>query len=156
MPGRLDPEPIQRRDFLGLASMTAAGVAVFGSLIGMLRLAKPRVLPEASSRFRVGKPDDIRPGTSQIITAHNVRLVRTDEGIAALSLVCTHLGCIVSEEADGFSCPCHGSKFSVEGNVVAGPAPRALAWLSVSQTPDGSIVVDKAKQVAAGNFFRVA
>jgi Rieske Fe-S protein len=136
--------------------MAASGIAIFGSLIGMLRLAKPRVLPEASSRFRVGKPGDIRPGTSQLIPEQNVRLVRTDEGIAAMSLICTHLGCIVSEMKEGFECPCHGSKFSAGGDVVAGPAPRALPWLSVSQTPDGSIVVDKSKEVAAGNFFHVA
>ncbi len=156
MPGRLEPEPIQRRDFLGLASMAASGIAIFGSLIGMLRLAKPRVLPEASMRFRVGRAEDIRLGSSEVISEQNVRLIRTDQGIAAMSLICTHLGCIVSESEEGFGCPCHGSKFSAEGEVIGGPAPRALAWLSVSQAPDGSIVVDKSKQVAAGQFFEVA
>lgn len=48
--------------------------------------------------------------------------------ITAFSPLCTHLGCAYRWEAqkDVFSCPCHGSKFSVTGDVIAGPANRAL------------------------------
>ena len=55
MSGRLDPEPMPRRDFLGLAGLWAAGTAIFGSIIGMARLPVPNVLPEASQRFRIGE-----------------------------------------------------------------------------------------------------
>jgi cytochrome b6-f complex iron-sulfur subunit len=72
-----------------------------------------------------------------------------------MSLVCTHLGCIVSATDGGFLCPCHGSEFDKDGNVVSGPAPSALAWLAVSQTADGTLLVDTSIEVPAGQFYAV-
>jgi cytochrome b6-f complex iron-sulfur subunit len=154
MPGRLEPEPIPRRDFLGLAGLWTAGVAIFGSIIGMARLPVPNVLPEASSRFRIGRPQEFPAGSAKTIAGRNVRIVSGEAGLAAISLVCTHLGCIVGETAEGFSCPCHGSRFTHEGNVVQGPAPRALRWLHLSQAADGTLVVDAEAEVKAGTFYR--
>ena len=94
------------------------------------------------------------PGSSKIITEHNVRLVSTEEGFAAMSMVCTHLGCIVKETDAGFSCPCHGSKFDADGNVTGGPAPSALPWLAVSQAADGSLVIDKEQKIKPGQYYR--
>jgi Rieske Fe-S protein len=44
------------------------------------------------------------------------------------SAVCTHMGCIVNQIADGrIDCPCHGSEYSItDGAVLAGPAPKPL------------------------------
>jgi Rieske Fe-S protein len=44
------------------------------------------------------------------------------------SAVCTHMGCIVNQIADGrIDCPCHGSEYSItDGAVLAGPAPMPL------------------------------
>jgi Rieske Fe-S protein len=44
------------------------------------------------------------------------------------SAVCTHMGCTVSQIADGrIDCPCHGSEYSIKnGAVLAGPAPKPL------------------------------
>jgi len=121
----------------------------------MARLPKPSVLPEAAHRFRVGKPAEFPPGTVKIVPEHNVRMIATEAGVAALSLVCTHLGCIVAESSEGFKCPCHGSRFSPDGKVIGGPAPRPLRWLEVSQAADGSLVVDKDREVNAEQFFKV-
>ena len=43
--------------------------------------------------------------------------------------VCTHLGCIPlanSGETEGWTCPCHGSKYDGSGRVTRGPAPKNL------------------------------
>lgn len=155
MSGRLDPEPLPRRDFLGLAGLWSAALAVCGSLVGMALLPKPRVTPEASSRFRAGRPAEFPPGTVKVLPEHKVRIVATNEGIAAMSLICTHLGCIVGETADGFLCPCHGSRFDRQGNVLGGPAPQPLRWLAVSQAADGNLIIDTAVDVPPGRFYTV-
>ncbi|MFH1279230.1 MAG: Rieske 2Fe-2S domain-containing protein [Candidatus Eisenbacteria bacterium] len=154
MPSRLEPEPLPRRDFLGLAGLWAAGAAIVGSIAGMARLPVPQVLPEADRRFRIGKPGEFPPGTSRIIPGRNVRVVSEERGIAAVSLVCTHLGCIVSETSDGYSCPCHGSKFGRGGEVIQGPAPRPLRWLEISRAADGALVVDGDREVDPWTFYR--
>ena len=55
-------------------------------------------------------------------------LKKTDGRIVAFSPRCTHLGCAYHWDASKqmFACPCHGSLFSPEGSVIAGPAPRPL------------------------------
>jgi cytochrome b6-f complex iron-sulfur subunit len=156
MSNRLEPDPIPRRDFLGIASMWSAAIAVFGSAIGMARLAKPSVLPEASKRFRIGKAAEFQPGTDKLITEQSVRVVCDNEGVAAMSLICTHLGCVVGKTETGFKCPCHGSVFDEQGNVVGGPAPRGLPWLAVSQAADGALVVDKGSEVPQDQHFDIA
>lgn len=52
---------------------------------------------------------------------------RTEEGeYRALGARCTHLGCQVRPARNALICPCHGSSFSWEGEVLRGPAQKAL------------------------------
>lgn len=53
--------------------------------------------------------------------------------VTAFSPLCTHLGCayLWQEERKNFACPCHGSLFSITGDVIAGPASRPLDRYSV-------------------------
>ena len=52
------------------------------------------------------------------------------------SAVCTHVGCLCNQVADGtIDCPCHGSKFTITtGAVVAGPAPSPLPAAPITVT----------------------
>jgi Rieske Fe-S protein len=64
----------------------------------------------------------------------DVLVVREPTGrVLAFSRRCPHLGCSlsVSEARDGFTCPCHGSRFDLMGRRVAGPAERDLTGLQV-------------------------
>ncbi|MEJ2471872.1 MAG: Rieske (2Fe-2S) protein [Desulfuromonadales bacterium] len=56
----------------------------------------------------------------------------------ALSAVCTHLGCIVAwqKQAGEFLCPCHGGRFSAEGQVLGGPPPSPLESFPVKLEGD--------------------
>ena len=47
-------------------------------------------------------------------------------GFLALSTKCTHLGCMVQLNEDGYACPCHASSFDNFGEVLAPPATRPL------------------------------
>jgi menaquinol-cytochrome c reductase iron-sulfur subunit len=53
---------------------------------------------------------------------------QADGKVVAFGPQCTHLGCAYhwDENKSGFICPCHSSIFSVDGKVLAGPAPRPL------------------------------
>ena len=49
-------------------------------------------------------------------------------GLRAVSLRCTHLGCLLRFNAAerSWDCPCHGSRFATDGSVIHGPATAAL------------------------------
>lgn len=55
-------------------------------------------------------------------------LSNAESGLVALYKVCTHLGCLYAwvENSHRFECPCHGSKYELDGTFIEGPAPRSL------------------------------
>jgi len=58
----------------------------------------------------------------------------TENGLMVLFGVCTHLGCLPKWVGvnNRFECPCHGSKFELDGTYIAGPAPRRLDRFGVT------------------------
>lgn len=60
--------------------------------------------------------------------AQRVAVIRKGNQLGALSLECSHLGCLVNAIDQGFFCPCHGSEFGPLGEVYSGPAPTSLPW----------------------------
>ncbi len=147
---RLAPEPMPRRDFLGLAATLSALLALGFATLGMLRLPKAAVIPAPSRRFRVSLPESLVPGAPFLPPGRSVAVFRDAGGVYAISLICTHLGCIVKHVANGFDCPCHGSRFAADGEVTKGPAPKALPWLQVKRTAAGTYIVDEGKEVSPG------
>lgn len=154
MSKRLEKTEVNRRDFLGMASVYGGVAAILAVLANSLRLIKPRLLPEASSSFTIGLPEKFPTGTREIVPERNVMVVSTEEGIAVVSLVCTHLGCIVQEHEHGFMCPCHGSEFDDSGKNLAGPAPGPLPWLALSLRADGKLLVNSKSNVVPGTFYK--
>ena len=146
---RLDPDPIPRRDVLGLLSMWSMTSALLFATVGIMRLPKAAVLPSLSKKFRALLPEALPDGEAFVPPGRPVALFRDAGGVYAISIVCTHLGCIVKPTANGFECPCHGSAYARDGSVVKGPAPRALSWVSVSVI-SGSVIVDEERTVPAG------
>ncbi len=150
-----DKKGISRRDFLGLASLWAVILSSLTVLAGIFRMSKADVYYEDSRRFKIGKPGSFPVGTVKKLDDRRVFIFSDNDGLHAVSSVCTHLGCIVNAVEWGFQCPCHGSKFNKNGKVIAGPAPRNLPWFEISRHLDGSLVVDAAKEIRAGTKFRV-
>ena len=70
------------------------------------------------------------------VDGHNVAGYRDEAGrLHAVSAVCTHMGCIVgfNENDRTWACPCHGSRFALDGEVIHGPAVKALAPAGTSE-----------------------
>lgn len=134
---RFDPEPIPRRDFLGLSALGAMAAAFIFSLFGMLKLPKAAVSASPSKKFNVNLPDTLADGEAFIPPGRSVAVFRDGEGVYAISTICTHLGCVVKATGKGFECPCHGSGFTKDGHVVKGPAPKPLPWLKVTKSGSG-------------------
>jgi Rieske Fe-S protein len=68
-------------------------------------------------------------------------LARGDDGaFTAVSLHCTHRGCVVKPAGDSLECPCHGSQYTFQGGLIKGPAPRDLARFEVKERA-GSIII---------------
>ena len=76
--------------------------------------------------------DALGPGQAAVlkIDGQNVAGYRDESGrLHAVSAACTHMGCIVgwNETDRSWDCPCHGSRFALDGEVIHGPAVKALA-----------------------------
>lgn len=145
-----------RRQFCQLAGFTACAVAGGGAAALSTDFLRPRVLFEPPTSFTVGLPDAVGVGSVLDDVEHRAFVIRMATGFWALSSVCTHLGCIARYQPDRriIACPCHGSRFSLDGEVLAGPAPRPLHWLQMSLSERGAITVDTAAEVPLGTVYR--
>jgi glycine/D-amino acid oxidase-like deaminating enzyme/nitrite reductase/ring-hydroxylating ferredoxin subunit len=84
----------------------------------------------------------IRRGNGDVMTVDGqpAAVYRGLDGeIHVLSAVCTHMGCYVNwnEAERTWDCPCHGSRFKVTGDVIAGPAETPLAEIQVKDRAAG-------------------
>jgi glycine/D-amino acid oxidase-like deaminating enzyme/nitrite reductase/ring-hydroxylating ferredoxin subunit len=78
----------------------------------------------------------LAPGEGAVVEAGGKRVgaYRDEEGrLHAVALTCTHLGCHVTwnPAERSWDCPCHGSRFGVDGEVLHGPAVRPLERLAL-------------------------
>jgi Rieske Fe-S protein len=82
----------------------------------------------------VSSADEVKPGEGAIISHGTTKIAayRDEDGkLYQRSAVCTHLGCIVRFNSleKTWDCPCHGSRFSTDGQVINSPAIAPLAEL---------------------------
>jgi Rieske Fe-S protein len=84
----------------------------------------------------VDKLAEIKTGEGKIIEIEGKKhgAYRDADGqLHVVSAVCTHMGCINhwNEAETSWDCPCHGSRFSIDGEVLEGPAYKALEKVEV-------------------------
>lgn len=146
---RFDPEPMARRDFLGLAAIGTTAVTFLFAIFGMLRLPKAAVSASPAKKFNVTLPASLADDEAFVPPGRSVAVFRDEGGVFAISTICTHLGCIVKPVPSGFACPCHGSTYAKDGSVTKGPAPKPLPWFKVTNN-GGKLVVDEETTVKTG------
>ena len=140
-----------RREFVVLGgAATAAACGACGGGGSPAAPSAPAAQPTATPR----PPNEVRVGlmavgatveTTGTLLGRAVPIAVTrlsETSVVAVSRVCTHEGCTVnlpSSPGATLDCPCHGSRFLTNGQVVNGPAARALA--SFPTRIEGSQVV---------------
>jgi Rieske Fe-S protein len=116
------------------SSESVAGSAVDGTAPTTTTPAAP-ALPKV-----IAKTAQVPLGSGVIID--NIVLTQPSQGIfKGLSAICTHAGCTVNRVADGtIDCPCHGSKFNLDGSVANGPATLPLPAKPISVNGDSIVL----------------
>lgn len=79
-------------------------------------------------------------------------LVREGGRAYAVSATCTHRDCPLEADGREIACTCHGSRFTPRGEVLVGPAVRALPRFGISAGADGRVVVDRARVYEPGRW----
>jgi len=135
----MSEKSVSRRDFIKLTTavvLTASGLL---GLEGLFRFLNTQTEPLQPTDFDLGSTSKYPTGSHTVIPEVPALLIHTENGFAALSLVCTHLGCTVESKPEGFACPCHGSKFDLQGKVTRGPAQKNLNSLRTGISSDGNL-----------------
>ena len=149
----------ERRQAVGRRQVitAAAGLAVGGAVAGCAGSPPPPPAPptdaptdsqvaqptaSGSAGTKLGPASDVPVGGGTVFESLEVVVTQPTPGrFVGLTAVCTHTGCIVDKVVDGLiECPCHGSRYRLDGTVASGPAPRALPARPVTVV-DGSIVL---------------
>jgi cytochrome b6-f complex iron-sulfur subunit len=142
----MSEQKVSRRDFLNITWGVAGALAITElSLVGLRFLSPRNVEGEFGGTFNLGAPDQYPPGSVTPVEAGRFYLVRLEDGgLLAIYRRCTHLGCAVPfDQGSGqFVCPCHGSEFTADGNVLNPPAPRPLDLFALTINEAGEIIVD--------------
>ena len=149
---------MSRRGFVGWAGGLGAGVVALtagiplvGSLVEspgqaaagqFVQVAEVSAIP-VGQPFGVTFAETVKDAYNVITVPHSAYVLKkSDTDITVVSPVCPHLGCQVyfDRAANQYVCPCHASRFSVDGTRTAGPTPRGLDTLP-SKIDNGALLV---------------
>ena len=131
---------MNRRSFIKKA--TVGIVAIEAGYLAFDTLKNNEGMNSDNNLFIIGKKDAFVKNKMYPFNSGKFYLsVLEDGGFLAISIKCTHLGCIVQANDKGFECPCHASSFDKYGEVLSPPATRALDLFPISLDKE-EIVVD--------------
>ena len=142
------PQNITRREFLNLAWLSSMALITVQTLGVSVLFLFPRFKEgQFGGLFPIGRADSSLPELNAPPKAFNdgkFWLTNTDKGVYAIYKVCTHLGCLYAwaDVTSRFECPCHGSKFSLTGAFIEGPAPRSLDRFVITAYRNGEKVAE--------------
>src|ERR1700674_5600446 len=163
------PRPFTRRTFLGWSMaglLTALTVAGLAPILVYLWPAPPKGQKKGPITVGLTKPiDQLADGDAvkfDAPTSPNSAFIMADGGgdnaagdlsfggfvckangkVNVFAINCSHLGCPIGLNAKDktFDCPCHGSRFHLDGTVLRGPAAFPLSNLTWTQGNDPNTI----------------
>jgi Rieske Fe-S protein len=163
------PKRVTRRTFLGwwmAALLTSTVVTGLAPLLLYLWPAPPKTQKKGLLTISIPKPiSQIADGEALKFDAPanpNSAFIMADGGgdnaagelafggyavnnkgkIDVFAINCSHLGCSIAlnEKERSFDCPCHGSRFHLDGTVLRGPAPAPLSHLTWKEGTDPNTI----------------
>lgn len=152
---------MKRRKFLSIVGNSATGLVTLGTLAVTIDFLSPNVIKERPPKFKVGPIQNIQPDSFIYEPEYRVFVVRDGNGtFYAISAICTHLGCNVkwagsisgNDSTMAIACPCHGSKFNRNGEVIEGPATKGLQRYRL-ELSDDKIIVDTSDIVPEDEMY---
>lgn len=139
----MSSEPrVSRRTFVTGAG-AAVGAVALGSAVAACSNGSETTSavtpPPGAPAGTLAELKDVPVGSGAI--ADGVVLVQPTAGtVKGFDATCTHAGCALADVSGGtINCPCHGSKFHLDGTVANGPADRPLTEVAVKV--DGTNIV---------------
>ncbi len=142
--------PLNRRRFLQGVGWSGLAALLASVGPGLIRFLMPRARQAGGGSVDVGPVQDYRAPavTTRWVGRHGLWIVNRDGRLFALEARCTHLGCTPRWEAatGAFHCPCHGSRFTAEGETLNGPAIKPLPRYAIRVEFD-QVVVDRTVKV---------
>ena len=136
-----DDTPLDRREFVvSCAVLSAAFLAGCASMV-------THPVPVASGKIQVSPtqyPELAKPnGAIKLQPAgmeDPIYLLANGSDFVAVSPICTHRGCTVDVHGERLVCPCHGSTYNRSGEVLKGPAQRALTRYAITRRADTLVI----------------
>tara|TARA_R110000787_G_scaffold34540_1_gene89354 strand:- start:180 stop:620 length:441 start_codon:yes stop_codon:yes gene_type:complete len=129
---------MERRKFIKTCCYSAIGIPIAATLMQSCGGIYYATTNRINGRLAISKSEFIQIKKDKKINRKFV-LVRTEaldfpiciyntgENIYSASLLkCTHRGCELNVGGGIYTCPCHGSEFSITGKVLEGPADKNL------------------------------
>lgn len=135
------PEPspaLRRRTVVVGGAALGAGLVIAGCTTPAPSrggaAAGPGEVGGAPAGTALGPVSEVPVGSAKIYADQEVVVTQATAGtFAAFSTTCPHQGCAVAKvEGESIVCPCHGSTFTLDGSVVAGPARTGLTIRTVT------------------------
>jgi cytochrome b6-f complex iron-sulfur subunit len=132
---------LTRHAFLALSTRALLAAGGLLSAAGLWRFLS--FAPQAANptKFDLGLASDFPLGSTTFFDPANAIISHTADGFQALSTICPHLGCEVSSVGAEYHCPCHGSRFDGQGDLLQGPASQPLRRLQIEQSEDGRLTL---------------
>ena len=138
-----------RRGLLAFFGWSTIALVSLQATVAFLFYFWPRKTSSFGGLVSAGNAADYKVGDVKYFVEGKFYLSRLDEGFIALYQRCPHVGCTVPWRPDFelqgnrglFRCPCHGSTYLRNGQIIFGPAPRPMDYMRMTNE-GGRLVVN--------------